>query len=645
MSRLSRLSRLLALAALAITAACGGAPPTPPNLLLITLDTTRADHLGCYGNTAAATPNLDALAAGGALFETSIAVAPLTLPSHLSLLTGQYPPRHGIRVNGQYWPPDAGETIAGHLARQGYATAAVVSSYVLSADFGIGKGFEHYDQPREDRTLVPSGQAFRHEPILERPAGESTEIALELLNGTLKEPFFLWVHYYDPHGEYEPPEPFASRFPDRPYEGEIAFVDAQIGRLLDGLDAHGALDRTLVAVTADHGESLGEHREETHGLFVYEATLRVPMILSLPGVVPPGTRHDRLVSGVDLAPTLLDLLELPALDGVEGRSFAAAARGEEMSPRAAVYAESEFSLRAYGWAPLRVIHEGRRKLIDAPGMELYDLELDPGETTNLAPTSIAQAIEMKKLLLSFQETWSDSKRETDPALDEEAQRRLTALGYVSGGVAALERTDRPDPKRLVGVHNLMVDLGTLLPRGALPEALELLERAIELDPGNPAALELRGTLLCNAGDCDRGIEHLQKAALRSPEFYQAHRNLGNALHVAGRLPESAEAYRAAIRLHPFSAEDHFALGNVLYGARDLDGAIEAYEKARRLGLDAPALHAALGTARAAAGDAAGAREALRAAVEAEPGLAEAWNRLGILSEKEGRLEEARSYYG
>ncbi len=621
------------------------ARPAQTNLLLITLDTTRADHLGCYGNATASTPNLDRIARDGALFENSIAVGSVTLPSHFSLLTGQYPPRHGVRLNGDVRPTDRGESLAGHLAQQGYSTAAVVSTYVLSADFGLAQGFDSYDEPREERTIAPAGHQFRHQPIVERPANESTDIALELLqHGTLPEPFFLWVHYYDPHADYEPPEPFAGQFAARLYDGEIAFVDNQIGRLLDRLGADGRLDRTLVAVTADHGESLGEHGENTHGLFVYDATLRVPLLLRLPGEVPPGMRQDRLVSGVDLLPTLLELLELPALEGVEGQSFAAAARGQAQSARAAVYAESELPLRSYGWSPLRVLHDGRHKLIDAPQVEFYDLLEDPGETRNLAAAATEEVDEWRQRLATLQAGWAASEPETPPVLDEEGRRRLSALGYVSGGAAAIERTDRPDPKRLAPVHNLMIDLQTLLAHGALPQARELLARALEMDPDNPAALELSGTLMCSAGDCEQGIELLQAAAERSPESYQTRRNLGNALHLAGRLAEAARAYRAALSLHPYSAEDHYALGNVLYGMGDFAGAIGDYEEALRLGLDAPSLHAALGTARAAAGDVEGARASLLVAVEADPGLAGAWNRLGILTEKEGQLEQARAYY-
>jgi arylsulfatase A-like enzyme/Tfp pilus assembly protein PilF len=632
-----------------LSLACGCADGTDdqaPNLLLVTIDTVRADRLGCYGSGEAATPSLDRIAAEGALFDKAIAVAPITLPSHVSLLTGKYPPRHGVRLNGDFYRPGAGTTLAEHLASRGYTTAAVVASYVLSADFGIARGFGSFDEPREDRTITPAGKALRHYAIVERPAAEVTDAALQLLDGRLDAPFFLWLHYYDPHGEYVPPEPFASRFAESPYDGEIAYVDAQLGRLLDALRAEDRLDDTLVAVTSDHGECLGDHREETHGLFVYDAVLRVPLLLRFPAQVPAGTRSDHLVAGVDLAPTLLELLGQPPMAEIDGVSFAAAARGETPPPREPAYAESELPRRAYGWAALHALHGGDRKFIDAPQRELYDLKLDPGETRNLADAAQEEVAEWARRLAALEAGWPAERSEAELVLDAEARARLDALGYVSSGEASPpERAARPDPKNLVQLHNLLLDAQKLVARGALPQAQELVGKALKSDPANPAALAMGGTLFCSTGDCELGVELLASAAGLAPQSYQTQRNLGNALHLAGRYPEAAEAYRAAVALHPLDAEDHYALGNVLFAMRDVDGAIASYDEAARLGLDAAPFHAALGVARAAAGDADGARAALQRAVDADPGLADAWNQLGILSEKAGRLEEARGSYG
>jgi arylsulfatase A-like enzyme/Tfp pilus assembly protein PilF len=601
----------LALAVVAAALGCtGGTADRPPNLLLITLDTTRADRLGCYGNAEAATPNLDRIAGEGVLFEDAVAVTPITLPSHVSLFTGQYPPRHGVRLNGDYRQPGAQTTLAEHLQQQGYSTAAVVAAYVLSADFGIDQGFESYDEPGGRQVAVAGGNALQHRAIVERPAGEVTDAALRLLDGELAEPYFLWLHYYDPHGEYAPPEPFAGRFASAPYDGEIAYMDSELGRLFDTLRSKGQLDRTLLAVTADHGESLGQHGEETHGLFVYDATLKVPLMLRQPDRLPAGTRSARLVSGVDLAPTLLELLEQPPLPGIDGVSFAPAARGQAMQPRAPVYAEAELSLRAYGWAGLYALRDSRRKFIRGRQLELYDLDSDPDETKNTAFDALGDVGVWVQRLGELELTWADAEPETQQPVDAEARAKLAALGYVAGGARPPEREDRPDPGRFVQVHNLLLDVQRVVAQGALPPALELVEKALEVDPENPTALELGGTLLCSLGRCDEGIPRLQTAARLAPYSYQTQHNLGNALHLAGRLPEALAAYRAAVALHPFAGEAHYALGVVL----------------------------------AASGDAAGARVALEQAVDRDPALADAWNHLGILAEKAGDLADAREAY-
>jgi tetratricopeptide (TPR) repeat protein len=399
-------------------------------------------------------------------------------------------------------------------------------------------------------------------------------------------------------------------------------------------------------VTSDHGECLGDHGENTHGLFVYDAALRVPLLLRFPAQIPAGTRSDHLVAGVDLAPTLLDLLGQPPMTEIEGVSFAAAARGETLPPRQPAYSEAELPLRAYGWAPLHALHSGDRKFIDAPQRELYDVTADPGETRNLVAGAQEEVDEWVRRLATLEAGWPAEQPEAEHVLDAEARARLDALGYVSsGGATPPERADRPDPKRLVQLHNLLLDAQTLVAHGALPQAQELLGKALESDPANPTTLEMSGTLFCSTGQCELGVELLASAARIAPHSYQTQRNLGNALHLAGRYPEAAEAYRAAVALHPNSADDRYALGNVLFAMREVDDAIASYDEAARLGLDAPSFHAALGVARAAAGDAEGARVALRSAVDADPTLADAWNQLGILSEKAGRLEEARESYG
>jgi arylsulfatase A-like enzyme/Flp pilus assembly protein TadD len=638
---------LLALSAILVLCgtACDRAPSAPsrPNLLLITLDTTRADHLGCYGSKTAETPRLDRLAKEGLLVEHAIGVAPVTLPSHASILTGLYPPRHGVRDNADFRLPDSETTLAEHLRAHGYATEAVVGSIVLSGALGVQQGFEGYDEPRAS-AMGTGGAAAPVTRIVERSAAGVTDAAIGALDRVGTRPFFLWAHYYDPHQAYAPPEPYAQRFSGRLYDGEIAYMDAQIGRLLDDLERRDLLDRTLVVVTADHGESLGDHGEETHGIFVYDAAIRVPLLLRLPGAILEGRKATRLVSGVDLVPTALDLLGLPPLAGVHGTSFAAAARGGAETPREPAYAEAIYPERMYGWSPTYSLQDAATKFIEAPEPELYDLRTDPGELRNLAAERPEDVAQWRGRMEAAIGGFGKADPSAESPMDAEARERLASLGYLSGGSGKVVRKTRPDPKRLVAVNQKFVRATTLISEGRHPEALKLLDEVIEADPENPAALSLGGTLSFWSGKREHGLAQLEAAARSAPGVFDNQWNLANALHVSGKLAEAASVYRAALAVQPHSAEAHYGLAQVHVAQGDGPGAVKEYNEAIRLGLATPAVRAALAAALAATGDAAGAEAGLRAAVQADPSLTEAWNKLGVLAARAGRREEARDHY-
>ena len=368
-----------------VAAACATGPSTPPpappsNLLLITLDTVRADRLGAYGAAGAATPALDGMARAGVRFEQAIAAAPLTLPSHATILTGLPPTRHGLRHNGAGRLADPIDTLAERLRAAGYDTAAFVGAFVLDRRFGLDQGFALYDDE------IPRGATAPHLEA-ERPASAVVERALGWLAEREGRPFFAWVHLYDPHAPYAPPEPFRSRFPAQPYEGEIAAVDAQVGRLLAEIESRGWSDRTLVAVAGDHGESLGEHGEATHGLLLYEATLRVPLLLRGAGL-PAGGVVRAPVGLTDLGPTLAGLLGRDMAPPQGGRDLSADLRaGREPAP-ADLYSETEYP-RSFGWAALAALRRGGWKLIAGPRPELYDLSLDPDEARDRSASGAA----------------------------------------------------------------------------------------------------------------------------------------------------------------------------------------------------------------------------------------------------------------
>ena len=385
---------VIVVATASIGCARGTEPQTPArNLLLVTIDTLRADRIGAYGSRDVATPHLDAMAREGALFPEAAVSVPLTRPSHASILTGLDPADHGLRDNVSPSLDAAIPTLATILKGAGFETAGFVSAVVLSSQSGLNRGFDHYsdrfDLGKDDARFLNSIQKRGDEPTAE---------AIAWLDARRGGRFFAWLHLYDPHDPYEPPEPYARQYADRPYDGEVAWSDDLVGRLLAALDRTGRRDDTLVVVTSDHGEGLGEHGENVHGYFVYQSTLRVPLIFRGPGV-RPGVRPNVTARSVDICPTVLDLLAVPARSAMPlaGRTLQPVLQGNSLSEQPS-YAESLLPLLHYGWSDLRSIREGRWKYIQAPRAELYDLASDPGERENRAGAEPARAEALRKAL-------------------------------------------------------------------------------------------------------------------------------------------------------------------------------------------------------------------------------------------------------
>lgn len=406
--------------------------PIPTGIVLVTLDTTRADRLPAYGYMSASMPHLDRLAREGIVFDRAITVAPLTLPAHASLFTGLYPPRHGVRDNASQALPAQHTTLAELFQAQGFRTAAFVGSVVLDPDRGLAQGFERY-------AGVRAQDARDHPAISQRRGDQVVDDALQWLDA-VRGRFFLWTHLYDPHRPYDPPEPFRSV--SDPYVGEIAFADSQIGRLLDALERRGLLEETLVVVVGDHGESLGEHGERDHGQSVYESVLRVPLIIRAPGF--RAGRIASVVRLVDLMPTVLDLSDItgPHVDGV---SLAGLMRGKGPDLDLEAYAESLYR-RRFGSSPLHTLRGARFKVIEASRSELYDLARDPFETTNLYDQQRPLADAMIRRLhriASLRDVSTQPPAEAPPAL----KARLAALGYVGTGTPSMGgRSSPPGPK-------------------------------------------------------------------------------------------------------------------------------------------------------------------------------------------------------
>jgi choline-sulfatase len=418
----------------------------PIGVVIITLDTTRADRLPAYGYMDAVMPHLDRLAREGIVFDRATSVGPLTLPAHCSLFTALFPPTHGVHDNADPALSPEHTTLAEILHARGFRTGAFVGSIVLDADRGLSQGFEQYS------SVADGAPRDRSRPgPLDRRANLTVDKALQWLGGVGDSHFFLWVHLYDPHRPYDPPEPYRSANSD-PYIGEIAFADSQVGRLLEALDRRGRLDRTVVVVAGDHGESLGDHSERDHGVFVYESVLRVPLILRAPGVAPG--RIGDVVRLVDVMPTVLDLLgvQRPTTDGV---SLADAIHGRPGRVDLEAYSESLYP-RRFGWSPLRSLRAGRFKLIEAPRPELYDLERDPFEQRNIYEErrSLADTLQERLAALERGGPLTGRGNGEDLIPGEEMQERLASLGYVgSGGSPATSaRRDLPDPKDCIRLH-------------------------------------------------------------------------------------------------------------------------------------------------------------------------------------------------
>jgi arylsulfatase A-like enzyme len=504
--------------------------------VLVTLDTTRFDALSALGGPPGLTPNLDALAAESLVYEEARSVAPLTLPAHASIMTGLYPPRHTARGNGPMVLPPSAETVAERARAAGYETAGFVGALALDRAYGIAQGFEVWDQP-------DSGPSMWSGQIYERPAREVVAAARTwLTERDPARPLFLWVHVFDPHAPYQPPPEMLARAGGDPYLGEVAAVDAALGRLLDDLRRRGLLERATVVVAGDHGEARGGHGESTHGLFCYDETLRVPLFVRHPDGYRAGETERAPVSLADLGPTLLDALGLAVPPGLDGASFlrrAPAARG--------LYFESYEGWRAYGWSPLAGWLEDGRKYVHSSAPELYDLRADPGELVNLyeSPDQVAPfraAIESVAARPALESA--------APAVDPGTEHMMQALGYA--GFAA-EAADRPGPLADTGLPSPRERLDELATFEAgrqalyardLEAAVNELERVVEQNPRNVLALEALIEARIAREEWPSALELLQQRLALPPESIKTHRDLVRTLRALGR---DAEAERHVVR--------------------------------------------------------------------------------------------------
>jgi arylsulfatase A-like enzyme len=515
--------------------------PVPERILLVTIDTLRADHVGCYGAENAATRTLDTLAAAGVRFDAAVSPAPLTLPAHASLMTALDPPGHGVRHNGIFRLPDAVPTLAERLRESGFATGAVVGSQVLARRYGLQRGFDFYDDQPTDRVAGGSGWP-------ERRADQVVDAALALA-GRLGARFFLWVHFYDPHMTYDPPAGFASAFSSRPYDGEIAFVDAQLGRLLEGLRAGGKAAGLLAVVTSDHGESFGEHGDRAHSYLVYETTQRIPLLFAGPGI-PAGRSVAAPVGLVDVAPTVIALARAKPLPETAGRDLSPLFDGAPGAPENA-YFETLAPQLDFGWSPLLGLRAGSLKYIRAPRPELYDLAADPGEQRSLAGER-PELVASLDAALEARLRASPSRAATPVAPSRSDREALARLGYLpSQAVAELGVVGGPDPKDRLEVIAEVGRAQVAIAEGRAEEALALLRA---LGDAGPSVAGLRAAAAVNAGEPAAAEQDARAALKASPGRDDYVSVLALALDAQGRGDEAVAELRKLPADLPLSAE-------------------------------------------------------------------------------------------
>jgi choline-sulfatase len=641
----------------AVSAGCGGpaAPPAPPqarHLVIVTIDTLRADRVGIYGYKAAVTPHLDALARDGAMAPHASSHVPLTRPSHVTVFTGRLPSETGIRDNISPAVVPGVPLLAEVLKKAGFATAAFVSSIVLDSSSGLDRGFDVYD----DAIDGSAGGGAEFLNTLQRRGDAAADAAIAWLEKARQAwpqgRVFLWLHLYDPHDPYEPPEPWASRFAGRLYDGEVAFADEQVGRLDDALARLGMKDDSALVVTSDHGEGLGDHGETLHGFFVYETTLHVPFLARGPGI-RPGARVAGTVALVDVFPTAIDLLGLtPPAGALSGRTLAPQLRGGGARAEAPIYAESLVPLLHFGWSDLRVLRDGRYKYIQAPRPELYDLASDPGETTNLAPVQRPRADAMRAGLGRF----LDAERAAvaaraggaAPAVAPELLEKLGALGYVGGAAPAETATPGADPKDKVTEFRIANDLmrdGLLrLHAGDYAASAARFQAVLARKVSSFEVHFYLARALAGLARHAEAAPHFEEAARRSPGFAPAWDGLGRSLAAAGRKAEARAAYEKAAALAPKDAALMARLGDLLRDMGAVDEAIRRQSAATELAPGVAAYWNSLGMTLGGNGRAAEAERAFREAARLDDRNARYAFNLGLILERQGRAAEARPWY-
>ena len=643
---------LTAIAAVSLLELPARAQRVPPNVLLVTIDTLRADRLGAYGYAPARTPVLDRLAKEGVRFADATAHAPLTYPAHVAIVTGRYPGAFNARINGMNPLPADANTLPERLKAAGYETAAVIGSIVLDRSYGLDQGFDHYD----DRIEVRPSETIAIAD-LQRPASAVTAAATAWLSqrsaGRQGRPWFLWAHYYDPHLPYEAPPRYSAALPGRPYDAEIAYVDAELGRLLASVDR----ERTLVVVTSDHGEALGEHGEPDHGFFLYDATLQVPLIVAGPKVVE-GRNRPRLeiaprvvaeqVRSIDIVPTIADIVGLPPDAAADGESLVPLLQGRTRKEVPVSLAESWYPLLHFGWSELRAARVGEWKYIAAPKPELYDLRTDREETHNVVrdrgAVAARLAAEINRSPVHAEKDPVQAPAQPDPATVE----RLRALGYVGTFSPVTADSRRENPLDRVAEYReyreLFTRALTLLEQKRPGPAAAILQRLVKTNVRAFEAHLYLGNAYAAQGKSDAALGEYDLAAILNPMVASPHFEAAKALSGRGDHRAAVERCRRGLSQEPRSFYGHYTLGVVYQQARQWPEALESFERAVELNDRDPRAHANLASAAMRTGDLNRAGVHFERMIELNHQVAPAHFNLGVIAARKGNQAEAARRY-
>ena len=613
-----------------------------PNVILITIDTLRADHVGCYGAQNVKTPVLDSLARNGVVFERAIAQVPLTWPSHAVILTGTYPFQNGVQdFTGQ---PLARQfkSVAQAFQQAGYATSAVVSAFVLDRSWGLGRGFDFYDD-----AFSPEQFKNRDLGLVERKAGESVTRAIDWLKKNPRRPFFFWLHLYDPHSAYNPPEPFHTQYAGHLYDGEIAYADHELGRFIAYLKTSHLYDRSLIVALSDHGESLGEHGEKEHGFFIYNSTVQIPLIVKPPtgSRLRPG-HVARPVETAAVAPTLLALAGLK--DPITRQFHSSGLFGDAAQKEDAAYSETFYTFSSYGWSPLHALETSRYHYIDAPQPELYDLAADPKEENNIVAQQTATVAVLKDKLQQLMKLDPFKPADTSNAsVSPDAIEKLRALGYVaykSPVSADALAAGLPDPKTRLWEFNTILAATDAFHAGDIPTGQALLAKVSEKD----ATLYIVPYLLAEAAltvqKWDEAAAEFRKSLALNPNFDQAMTGLARALMYGTELDEARKWAQKALDFNPQNYRAWYELGYIDAKRGDHKAAITDYQKAIAIQPDFAPLRRDLGMLYFQEQNFAEAAVHLAKAVELGLSDARFYNFLGISYSRIGRLQKAAAAY-